>query len=272
MSVDTAPAATTSTTSPRRRARRGPPHGLISIVLGLTLWELWVRVFQPNALIVAAPSEIYQEFISLVTTGVLWPHFRISMTAFVVGYVACAAIAIPLALVMGSNRWVRTYLDPWMTALYTAPNVALAPIFIITFGFGLGSKIAVVVLSAFFPMLINTVSGVLDVDRDMRDLARVFEATWYERFFRIVLPAAMPFILTGMRLAVARALVGLVVADLFGARAGLGLLLLESTQLFMTARIFVVVLILVVIGIICSELIGVVERRSRLKRLGVSDN
>lgn len=255
--------------SARPRASRKPlisadriPYGLISILAGLLLWELIVRVAQPSRLIIVAPSEIIQRLWEMLTTGEIWPDLSISLQGFAIGYVIAALVAIPLGLAIGASPLVYKLANPWVNALYATPIIGLAPLFIIIFGFGLTSKIAVVVALVIFPILINTVSGARAVGIDHKELAIVYKASRLETFVRVLFPGSTPFILTGLRLAVGRGLIGVVVADLFGASAGLGLNLQRSAQAFNTVDIFAVTLLLAFLGIALSGFLEYFERRA----------
>lgn len=246
----------------RRRRRVRLPRSVISVVVGFLIWEVLVRVSGVSSLIIVGPSAILAEFWELVSTGELWRHFRISMVAFVIGYGVSAALGILLGLAMGANRFLRDYLDPWVSGLYATPSVSLAPLFIVWLGFGVASKVGIVALVAFFPVIINTLAGVLAVDRDLREVGIAYRATRTETFVHVLLPGSLPYILTGLRLAVGRGLVGVVVADLFGASAGLGFLIVNAASVFNTARIFVATIILALLGVALSALIQAVERRT----------
>jgi NitT/TauT family transport system permease protein len=246
---DTAPVAPTVVQPKSVGRRRSLIRGCVSVVAVLALWEAAVRIFEPSTVIIVGPSAIPAAFWSLAETGELWRHFSVSMRQFVLGYVLAVALAIPLGLWMGASRRAHDYGDPWLTALYATPNVALAPLFVIWLGFGDRAHVAIIALVAFFPVIINTIDGVHAVERDLREVGIAFRANKREAFSRIDLPGSLPYIFTGLRLAMARALVGIVVADLFGAQAGLGYLILTSSQLFQTANVFVGVLILAALGV-----------------------
>lgn len=246
--------------SPRRRLRT--PYGVVSILLGLGLWEAYVRLFKPSELVVVAPSKIAVTLYDMFRDGTIWPDFSISMKAFLLGYGLSAAVAIPLGLAIGASLTAYRWTNPWINALYSTPIVGLAPLFIIIFGFDLQAKVAVVITMVVFPILINTVSGARAVGLDHKELAVVFRANRLETFRRVLFPGSMPFILTGLRLAVGRGLIGVVVADLFGASAGLGLNLQRSAQSFDTAAIFAVTALLAFLGIVLSELVAFLERRA----------
>jgi len=256
-------AAPPPTTFKRRRGLPArTPYGLISILAGLLLWEVAVRVFQPDPLTIVAPTTIGETLLDLFRTGSIWPDLTISMQGFSIGYAIAAVVAIPLGLTIGASQLVYRWANPWVNALYATPIVGLAPLFIIIFGFGLQSKAAVVVALCIFPILINTVSGARAVSTDHKELAVVYQANRLETFRRVLFPGAMPFILTGLRLAVGRGLIGVVVADLFGASAGLGLNLQRSAQSFDTANIFAVTVLLAFLGIVLTAIIEFFERRA----------
>lgn len=243
-------------------ARVRVPYGLVSILSGLLLWEIFVRVFEPSPLTIVAPTTVGETLFDLFRTGEIWPDLTISMQGFALGYAIAAVVAIPLGLAVGASSLVYRWANPWVNALYATPIVGLAPLFIIIFGFGLQAKVAVVIALVVFPILINTVSGARAVSTDHKELAVVYAATRVETFRRVLFPGSMPFILTGLRLAVGRGLIGVVVADLFGASAGLGLNLQRSAQSFDTANIFAVTALLAFLGIALTGVIEFFERRA----------
>ncbi|MDL5159674.1 ABC transporter permease [Actinomycetospora termitidis] len=252
----------TRRTSPARRAALRTPYGVISIVAGLLLWELLVRVFEPNPLVIVAPSTIAATLWELFRTGSIWPDLIVSMQGFAIGYVLAAVVAIALGLAIGASTILYRWTNPWVNALYATPIIGLAPLMIIIFGFGLQSKVAVVIALVIFPILINTVAGARAVSTDYRELAVVYQASRFETFTKVLFPGALPFILTGLRLAVGRGLIGVVVADLFGASSGLGLNLQQSAQSFDTPNIFAVTVLLAFLGIVLTGVIEFFEHRA----------
>lgn len=244
-----------------RRRRRRPPHALISVVGGISVWQLAIWILEPNPLIIVGPTDVIRDFMDMLASGEIWRHLGVSLRAFSIGYIVCALISIPLGLFIGTNRMVRAYVDPWISALYATPSISLAPLFIVWLGFGVASKVAIVALVAFFPMIINTIAGVLAVDKDLREVGITFDANQIETFFHILLPGSLPYIVAGLRLAIGRGLVGVVVADLFGASSGLGYLILNAAQRFNTSRIFVATMILALLGVTLNSLVLRIEKR-----------
>jgi len=247
----------------RRSIRRvRVPRAVISIVVGLAIWEAVVRMFDISSFALVPPSEIVREFRVVIEQGLLWEHLQISLHSLILGLSLSALIAIPLGLAAGTFRAMREYTDPWILALYATPMVAFAPLIIISLGFGVQAKTAVVAFACFFPIVINTTAGVRAVDKDLIEVGTAFKASHWESFRWIALPGAAPFIFAGLRLAVGRGVVGLVVADLFGARAGLGLFLLQSSQSFNISRVFVAASVLAILGVTFTFLIAQIERRT----------
>jgi NitT/TauT family transport system permease protein len=230
-------------------------------VVVLAAWEVIIRVFHVSKLTIVSPSEIAIAFKNDVVDGSLQHNLSISMTQFSLGFLAAAGVAIPLGLWLGESRRARQYSDPWLVGLYSTPSVALAPLFIVTLGFGLGAHVSVIALTAFFPIVINTMDGVLAVDRTLREVGVAFRANKREAFLRIALPASLPYIFTGLRLGLARGLVGVVVADLFGATGGIGYQILNAAQAFNTAEVFVGVAVLAGFGIFFTVVLKYVQHR-----------
>jgi ABC-type nitrate/sulfonate/bicarbonate transport system permease component len=186
-------------------------------------------------------------------TGELQKHVWISFEEFACGFVLAAVIGIAAGIALAQSNAIRGFFDPIVSLAYSMPVIALGPLFILWLGIGIASKIAVIFLVAVFPILINTVAGLMSTDRHLVEVAHSLGASPGQLYRKVRLPSAVPFIIAGLRLSVARALVGVVVAELFGARAGLGYLVMTSTTEFDTAALFLAVIILAVAGVICVE-------------------
>jgi len=245
----------------RPRVGRGTPFAkrLISFVVVVAIWELAVDFLARGSLLISPPSEIAFAFGNLVRKGELWGHVGVSLYEFAAGFVLAAVTGIPLGVIMGVSRTVKDYVDPWISALYATPIIALSPLLILAFGVGPASKVSVVWLVAFFPMLINTLAGVSSVPPNYVETARSFGATRSAVFTKVMVPASLPFIVSGLRLAVGRGLIGVVVGEIFGSRAGLGYLIETSAQVFDTATMFVGVISFAVLGVVGTGLVQMVE-------------
>ena len=239
----------------------GTARAIVGFLALIFVWEITARYLFTNALVIVPLSKIWDAFIKLARTGELWKHTSVSLQEFVLGYVAAAVIGVVLGLLLATNQKMRDYLEPWVSFLYAVPLVAIAPLFIVAFGIGIMSKVVVIFLVAVFIILVNTEVGVLSTDPHLIEAARSFGASRMQIFRKVLLPAALPFIIAGLRLGMARGLVGVVVAELFGAKAGLGFLILASAQVFDTASLFVGVLVLAVGGYLGVEALKFIETK-----------
>jgi NitT/TauT family transport system permease protein len=235
--------------------------GLISVVTGLVLWELLSRVVVANPLFLAAPTQIFAAILSLSESGQLGHHIGVSALEFAVGYVIASAIGIGLGLAMASSETAKRICQPWISGLYATPTIALAPLFILWFGIGIWSKVLVVIFLVLFPVTINTEAGLRTTSARLIEMLRSFGATPRQIFFKVSLPSATPFILAGLKLGIGRGLIAVVVAELFGSRAGLGRLISQSADAFNMPELFAGVVVLAAAGIAMTAGFGWLERR-----------
>ncbi|MFI9834515.1 ABC transporter permease [Streptomyces sp. NPDC051913] len=261
------PAVARRTRKLRLSGRRGGSRagfwvGSASVLGGLLLWEAATRVFEVNPLVLASPTQIAHAFAEMSSGGELTGHLTTSLRQFAAGFVIAGVLGVLAGLLMGQFRYVRYATEPWVLALYATPSIGLAPLFIIWLGFGFAAKAFIVVLMAFFPVAINTLSGVESLAREWKDVAASYKANAFERFVKVALPGALPYIFTGLRLAVGRGLVGIVVADFFGAQKGLGFLILQGAQQFRTADVFVGTILLAALGVVLTAFLRTVERKA----------
>ena len=208
------------------------------------LWELISRFLVDNALFLAAPSQIAVAIYNLAVTGELWNHIEISAAEFALGYVIASVLGIALGLAMASSDTMKRALQPWVSGLYATPTIALAPLFILWLGIGIWSKVMVVIFLVLFPVAINTEAGLRTTSERLIEMLRSFGATPRQIFFKVSLPSAVPFILAGLKLGIGRGLIGVVVAELFGSRAGLGRLISQSADAFNMPELFAGVVVL----------------------------
>lgn len=241
-------------TTRRRRA-------LTSALVGVALWELVARFLVTGTLFFVPLTDVAAAGIEMARSGELGKHAWVSFQEFVYGIGLATAAGIPLGLAIGVSDRVRDYAQPWISGLYSTPLIALAPLFILWLGIGTTSKIAVVFIMALFPMTINTAAGIKNTEQALIDVARSFGFTRAAIFRKVLLPSALSFIVTGFRLAVGRGIVAVVVAEFFGSRAGLGYLILVSSQAFAMDRLLLAVLLLAFSGIIGIGLVERLERR-----------
>ena len=236
--------------------------GLIAVTIFLTIWELVGNVFQLiNPMFMSAPSLIVKAAVDLVRSGEIWNDLRVSGIELFWGYILSVIFAIPFGIMVGWYKRVSYIFDPFINAMNATPRVALLPLVIIWLGIGIMSKVGIIFLGAVFPMLINTRDGVKTTPANLLTAARSFGASEWQIFKSVVLPSTVPFILTGLRLGVGRALVSVMVGELYAATAGIGFMITVAGATFQTDKVFVGVLIFALSGMILMEALSNVERR-----------
>jgi NitT/TauT family transport system permease protein len=223
--------------------------GTLSVLGGLLLWELVSRFVVNNALFLAAPTQIFAAIVALAKSGELWRHLGVSGIEFAIGYVIASVLGIALGFAMAESPVMKRVLQPWVSGLYATPTIALAPLFILWMGIGIWSKVLVVIFLVLFPVTINTEAGLRTTSDRLVEMLRSFGASPRQIFFKVSLPSAVPFILAGLKLGIGRGLIGVVVAELFGSRAGLGRLISASADAFNMPELFAGVVVLAVAGI-----------------------
>jgi len=232
---------------------------LISLCVALLLWEIFGR--RVNPIFGSYPSAIAEAFWQLLVTGELGRALYESLRPFVVGYGLAILIGVPLGLLIGRFRVAEASLGIYITAGYARPLVALVPLLILWLGLGFAVKVSVILLMSLFPICINTWLGVPAVPKTLIEVGKSFVASDLVILRRIVLPATLPYIMAGIRLAVGRAVVGMVIAEFFTTISGLGAVIINSANNFDTATMFVPIIILMVMAIGLNWLIGFVEHK-----------
>jgi ABC-type nitrate/sulfonate/bicarbonate transport system permease component len=235
-------------------------RGLLSLVIVGLVWEIAGRSGR-WPLLLAPISDIWLKFLQLAVSGELQKHILVSLNEFIVGFALAAVIGVGLGIAIASSDRVRDYIDPWVSAVYATPTVALAPMFIFIFGIDAPSKMAVVFLLAVFPIVINTATGIRSTDNIYVEAARSFSANRIQIFSKVLIPSALPFIVAGLRLGIGRGLVGVVIGEFIGARAGLGYFIFKSSQGFEIDAMWVGVFLLAGTGVVSVVLLQKLERR-----------
>lgn len=235
--------------------------GLTSVLSFLILWESITRSGSINPLFISSPLLIAKAAYQLFSTGEIYHDLYVSGSEFMIGFALAILFGIPLGLLAGWYRRFFFIIDPFISALYATPRIALLPLIIIWCGIGIWSKVAVVFLGAFFPICVNGLSGVRTVDEELIKAARSFGATDMRIFKTVVLPSSVPFLLTGLRLGVGRGLVGIVAGELYAATAGIGHLINVAGATFQTDKVFVGIIIITCFGMFWIEVLTRLERR-----------
>lgn len=230
----------------------------VTLVIVLGAWEIAGNYVNP--LFLASPSAIAAAFYELMASGELPQAIGASLLAFSLGVTFAIAIGIAVGVAMGRIRMVEHILEPYVNALYSTPSIALIPLFILWFGVGLTSKVIIIFTLSVFIVIINTFSGVKNLSQGVIDIGAAFGANERQIFWKVVLPAALPFIMTGLRLAVGRAVLAMIVAEFFTSIAGLGGMIVKYGNFFQTATMFVPIIVVSLLGVGLVELIKYIER------------
>jgi NitT/TauT family transport system permease protein len=236
-------------------------YGALGFIIVLVVWELVVGAGFVKASLLSSPTRIVTAAMADFGTGVIWPHIGTSFLEWLVGFTVALVIAIPLGFVLGSFKRAEFLVDPMLAALYATPTVALVPLIILLFGVGLPSKFAVVFLEAWITLTVSTINGVQSADRRYLDIARSFRAPPGLVLRSVTIPSSIPFIITGMRIAAGRGLVGVIVAEFIASNIGLGFYISLNGTTLNTSRVMLGIVLIGAFGIFVGELIRRVERR-----------
>jgi NitT/TauT family transport system permease protein len=226
----------------------------------LLLWQAFGASGLVDPLFISSPVRVAQAGWGLLHDPDFWNDLRVSGSEFILGYSSAVAVAIPLGLAVGLSRRLQYMLSPFVDTLNAVPRVTLLPLIIIWFGIGIWSKVMVVFLGAVIPILINTQSGVKTSEARFIRVARSFSASKLKIFSSIVLPGTVPFIFTGLKYGAGRALLGVVVGELYAATAGLGHMIADAGNTFQTDVVFFGVLIFMATGLVVVALLDRIER------------
>lgn len=228
--------------------------GVISLIGLVALWEFTLTyAIELNPFFFTKPSHIATATKELLLGERLWRDLAISSRAFLWGFGAAVIVGIPMGAVMGWRRRVEYTLDPFFTALYASPLVALAPLIILVFGVGLTGKIVLVFLLSVFPFIFNTYTGVKSTDQLLINVVRSFGGKERHLYVNVILPSTLPFIVAGARLAIGRGIVGVIVGEFYAASEGIGFAIAHFGDTYRLPEMFVGIIILSVIAVLLTE-------------------
>jgi len=233
--------------------------GIVGVALLLALWEIISLSHIVNPLFLPSPAAVARALAGYVTSDTFGIDMRVSGEELLIGYVAAIAVALPLGVAMGWYRTILNLADPLVNFFNATPRIALAPLTIVWFGVGLESKFVLVFLSAIFPILINTTAGVRSVDQDFIRAAKSFGASDMQIFRTVALPAAVPYVLSGMRIGIGHGLIGVVVGELVAAQHGIGLVIANAGQTFQTPLTFAAIIIVAFCGLVLTSILSYIE-------------
>lgn len=233
----------------------------ISMIFVVVLWEILTATLVKNRLVLVPPIEVAKAIVHEARSGALWTNALATLFALAISFPVAVAAGVAFGLALSSSRLLSLMTGPMLTGLNSIPIIALAPLFIAWLGLGFASKFAIVSLIAIFPVIVTTEVGLNGADSALIDAARSFDASPWQIFKTVTLPFALPFIIGGVRVAWARAVTGVIVAEFFGSFAGFGFAILAASQTFDTATLLAYVIILGVLGLLGSIFFEWLERR-----------
>ena len=249
-----------------RRSRRRPMSParrwtlrLASVAAILIAWQIYGGSINP--ILLSDPSAVAVAFVDMVRDGSLGHALASSLEVLGLGYLLGSVAGVIIGLAAGRSEAIAALIDLPVNALYAIPAVALVPVIVLWFGFAVTTKTVVVFLFVIFPVLINTLRGVREVDPELIEVARSFCSSERRMWFDLILPSALPFIVTGLRLAIGRALIGVIVAEFYTSLSGLGDLITTNASNFQTARMFVPIVVIAVLGVVFTALLELAEHR-----------
>ena len=250
----------------RRLWRRIEPTALGAggILCLLLVWQLLPDLMPMKAgtkLFFTVPSDIAGTLWRMVATGSIWAPLGVSAAGFAVGLLLAVLVGLPLGILLGRSNALNAMCDPFITALNATPRLVFLPLLLLWFGLGLWSKVAIVFLGALFPLLINTYEGVRNADKLLINVVRSFGAGEWDIARLVVLPNALPFIIVGLRLAIGRAVLGVVVAEFFGAQDGFGVVMVRAASEFKVDVVFSGLIVFAALSLVMTGLVKLLEDR-----------
>lgn len=244
--------------SPKARAVVFP---LITALLLLSAWVAAIRVFDVPDYLIPSPQSVLQALKTGYIEGQYWPHFLFTLQCTVLGYLIGCGLALLLGSLLAESKTFEQFIYPYIIALQSTPKVAIAPLILVWFGFGMASKVVMVALISFFPMFINTIVGIRQANPAMLDLMRVFSATRLHIFLHVKLPAAAGHIFAGLQISVVLSLIGAVVSEFVSSTKGLGFLIQAASVNVDLATMFACLFSLILIGLGGTQLMRVLHQR-----------
>lgn len=236
--------------------------GTQSLVGIAVLWQVVVDLGWINPFFVSRPTDVWAELLVQARSGILFQNIAESLKSFCLALGLAAGVGIFLGVLAGWFRDVEAALNPFIWFKYSAPTIAFYPIFIAFLGYGTPTIVAIAFLFALTPIYANTLSGIRNADRDLVRAARSFGARPMDLFLKVALPGSVPIVVAGLRLGVGRALTGVVVAELFGATAGLGFSVAQHSQRLQTTKMMVSIVVIIVLGVILTQILSWLEKRT----------
>ncbi|HEY1669046.1 MAG TPA: ABC transporter permease [Trebonia sp.] len=264
-----APVGPPASSGERAQRREAPPQArkifdqaalqVLSVVVFLGIWQ--IAGAHVNPILLATPTRVWSAFISLIQSGTLGPAFLRAMEVLAVGFAIAAVVGIAVGILMGRSSVVRRILNPYVSFFQATPLIALTPLVVIWTGIGFDSEVLITVLLGVWSVIINTEEGVRNTPRTLLDMARVYHASELSVVRNVAVPNAVPYIFAGLRIALAKSLIGVIIAEMDVSLKGLGGLIQNSGDAFQTAPLLAAIICSSVVGVIGTIILEVLRRR-----------
>jgi ABC-type nitrate/sulfonate/bicarbonate transport system permease component len=238
--------------------------GVSGIAALLAVWELLphiVTMREGTKLFFAPPSQVAATLWNMFATGMIWAPLGVSAAGFAVGLGIAIVVGVPLGVVLGRSQTLNAMLDPFVTAFNATPRLVFLPLVLLWFGLGLWSKVVIVFFGAVFPLLINTYEGVRNADNVLITVVRSFGAREWDIARLVIVPNALPYIIVGLRLAIGRAVLGVVVSEFFGSNEGLGVIMVQAASQYKVDIVFAGLILFTALSLVMTGLVKVLEHR-----------
>ncbi|MDP2728352.1 MAG: ABC transporter permease [Dehalococcoidia bacterium] len=235
------------------KERQAAVLGGASVLLFVLLWEATAQLKLVDPLFLASPTLVVKAGVEMFAGGEIYKHLLLSGQEFAMGFFLGAFVGVLMGLAMARIQWINHVATPFMDALYSTPMVIFLPVLVFWFGIGIWTKVLLIVLGSLFPVLINTFEGARNVDPTLVEAARSYGASKRDLFFKVVLVSAIPFVVSGLRLGIGRAVIMMLVAEFFIATGGLGYVLAVAGTSFQTSKVFVVAALVALMGVTSTQ-------------------
>ena len=225
----------------------------------LLLWELSARTGLIDTRFFPAPTSIVRQGVDLAGSGELWGHLSASLQRLLWGSLLGGIPALLIGIAMGLYRPIRAAIDPLISATYPVPKSAILPLILLIFGLGEASKIVMVALGVFFPVVINTISGVMQIDKIYLDVGKNFRASRWQTFRTVALPGALPSIMAGIKLGIGMGLILIAIAEMVGAKTGIGFMIWDAWQILSVETMYVGLIVISILGFLLTLILNEIE-------------
>jgi NitT/TauT family transport system permease protein len=244
----------------RKFLRWGATPIILAVFFGV--WQFWVKVFHVNELILPAPSEIFVSLVKALGTAEMWHDAQVTATEAVSGFLIALVVGVIAGVILGKAPLLEMSVRPLVVASQVVPKVALIPLFVIWFGFGMESKIIISALMGFFPIMLNVQLGVRSVDPGQRDVMRSLNASKWQTFRHLELKSTLPYVFAGMEVGIVFSVIGAIVGEYLGGSVGLGYQIVSTLNQLNAPALFAVIILLSALGLILYFLVGLLKRIS----------